>query len=693
MADSDQDQLANLTAAVNEVLLRQARLEERLQAVERTLKVPPQVLDPIVAPPAATPVVSLANPVSLEQPAEPEPPARAFAAREEVPPAPALETRVGLTIINRIGAVTLVLGVAFFFKWAVDNNWIGPLGRVLLGLLAGFGALALADFLWRKAQQVFAQGITGTGIAIIYVAFYAAFDFYHLVYQSVAFVLLFATTVLAAALALRYRSNAIAALGLFGAYLIPLLLSNGEDHPWFLAAYLLMLNFAASRLAARRAWPLLDLLSLAGTTFIFGGWIFRFGFTPGDHWPAVIGILALYAQRFPSTWPVLFLWTQILTGLGLAFVSDARSDFILFSPLIAGAGLAFSHRRRYTALVPTAFAVFWLTALSQTNRGHAFTVLDVLGFLLFGAWLWWRSAILEEPATGLSLPVLALNGLLFYAAAYLSLHAAYQEWMGLMAVAVGTVYLAFGLLLYRKTRAEEDPLILLSLGMAAAFIALAIPIQFSGFSIAMGWAILAAALTWIGWRLNRTVAVVAGLVVFALSALSVTFVAAATHLDVNSYSLIFNERFFSFAVLSVALQLSAYWSRRIDIAYARVEFIAGHIAMLIGLSLEVLDWAKRSARPENLSSVETIGITILFAVYAIVLVSIGVASRSYLSRLAGLVLTAIVIAKLYILDVWQLSRVYQIIAFVILGVLLLSTSFLYSRFKNLIVEWGVKEPR
>ncbi len=246
MSDSDQDQLANLSAAVNEILLRQKRLEERLENVERSLKAPPPASGPMFGSLAVTPAPAAREP--LPEP----PPAPVAVAAEEFPPSPALETKVGLTIINRIGAVTLVLGVAFFFKWAVDNNWVGPLGRVALGLFAGFGALAMADFLWRKAQQVFAQGITGTGIAIVYVAFYAAFDFYHLTPQVVAFLLLLATTVLAVALALRYASIAIAALGLFGAYLIPLLLSNGEDHPWFLVAYLLTLNFAASLLAVRR---------------------------------------------------------------------------------------------------------------------------------------------------------------------------------------------------------------------------------------------------------------------------------------------------------------------------------------------------------------------------------------------------------------------------------------------------------
>jgi uncharacterized membrane protein len=69
------------------------------------------------------------------------------------------------------------------------------------------------------------------------------------------------------------------------------------------------------------------------------------------------------------------------------------------------------------------------------------------------------------------------------------------------------------------------------------------------------------------------------------------------------------------------------------------------------------------------------------------LVSVGVASRSAINRLSGLGLIGIVILKLYLFDVWQLSRPYQISAFVVLGILLLSTSFLYSHFRRLIETW------
>src|SRR5439155_20526928 len=115
---------------------------------------------------------------------------------------------------NRIGVITLAIGVAFGFKYAVDNAWIGPAGRVALGVLAGLAALGFADRSWRGGQKTYAQGISGLGLAILYLSFYASFGFYHLVEPGFAFLLMAVTTAMAGALALRYDAAPIAVLGL-----------------------------------------------------------------------------------------------------------------------------------------------------------------------------------------------------------------------------------------------------------------------------------------------------------------------------------------------------------------------------------------------------------------------------------------------------------------------------------------------
>src|SRR5579883_1829226 len=158
MPSLDQERMDVISEALAGLARQQREFDQRLARIEAALQL--TAASPIPQPfPEPEP---LPNPVP-----EPVPPA---------PPAPQseepqrLETSIGLTLINRIGVITLVLGIGFFFKWAVDNNWIGPVGRVGLGLLVGALAVVGADLLWRRGQNVFAQGVTATGISIVYLA-------------------------------------------------------------------------------------------------------------------------------------------------------------------------------------------------------------------------------------------------------------------------------------------------------------------------------------------------------------------------------------------------------------------------------------------------------------------------------------------------------------------------------------------
>ena len=69
------------------------------------------------------------------------------------------------------------------------------------------------------------------------------------------------------------------------------------------------------------------------------------------------------------------------------------------------------------------------------------------------------------------------------------------------------------------------------------------------------------------------------------------------------------------------------------------------------------------------------------------LVTLGVLTKAGINRMLGLGLLAVVVAKLYLYDVWQLEKVYRIVAFSFLGVVLLATSYLYSRYRTKIESW------
>src|SRR5947209_724618 len=83
--------------------------------------------------------------------AAPPPPPSPDSPVVAAPPLPArsLESRLGAQVFNRVGIVALMIGATWFLKLAIDNQWVGPVGRVLIGLIAGAGIWLWSDgFRW-----------------------------------------------------------------------------------------------------------------------------------------------------------------------------------------------------------------------------------------------------------------------------------------------------------------------------------------------------------------------------------------------------------------------------------------------------------------------------------------------------------------------------------------------------------------
>ena len=115
-----------------------------------------------------------------------------------------------------------------------------------------------------------------------------------------------------------------------------------------------------------------------------------------------------------------------------------------------------------------------------------------------------------------------------------------------------------------------------------------------------------------------------------------------------------------------------------------MAYIAGHAVFLFGLSLEIGGWVSRNVVPENQSGVQIIAISVMLTIYAVILVVIGVRTQAAIHRMLGLALVVLVVAKLYLVDVWVLGRLFRITAFLALGVLLLALSYLYSRLRPVL---------
>ena len=668
-----------ISAALARLVQQQESFEQRLGRIESVLH-----LAAISAPPA---------PVATPSAAAPAPPPLPETLAETPPESHGFETSIGLTLLNRVGVVTLVLGIGFFFRWAVDNNLIGAAGRVELGLVAGLFAIGGAEVLWRRGQAIFAQGITAAGISILYLALFAAFGFYHLIPQGLAFVAMAVITVMAGALALRYDAVAIAALGLFGGFLTPILLSTGENRPWFLFGYVLLLDLGALALVRVKAWVLLEILSFAGTVLIYAAWFESFH--SQDRLTAAVWIILFHGLFAAATsMRPIFPISQFFTACALAFIwkSDPGTYFPL-AILVAAGGLAMAEWRRWKVAASVAFTSFWIcsgtfAAYMAAPKPAGSLVLGLTcGFLLFFAWMPWRLLVRLERARTQDLAMLALNGMAYFGGSYALLNPEHHHWMGLFAVAVAGIHLALAYELWSPSGEERDRTpALLSIGVALTLLTLAAPIQFNAWRITMAWSLEAAALIWIGARVANRHMTQAGVAIFVLVFFRLLLIDAWIYPTATAYDALVNARFLTFLVTAVCLWLASRWIER-PIELRLICYLSGHFMLLWTLTQEVLGWAARSSASANLISVETISVSILYALYAVALVSLGVATRTAVNRIAGLGLIGIVVLKLYLFDVWQLSRVYRTLAFVALGVLLLSTSFLYSRFRTLIEAW------
>jgi uncharacterized membrane protein len=278
--------------------------------------------------------------------------------------------------------------------------------------------------------------------------------------------------------------------------------------------------------------------------------------------------------------------------------------------------------------------------------------------------------------------ILGLNGVVYFGCSYALLKEDYHAWLGLFAVAVAGLHLLAGMALW-KARSEstvDRNSIMLALGIALSFLTLAIPIQFTGYSITLSWAVEAAALVWISRRVNENRVLLGAAAIYVLVFLRLF---GSDVFLPPTHPLLANSRFVPFVVSAISFWLGAWWvkERRIP---AAVTYIAGHFIMLAACVFELHDWVVATVKEESQMSAEAIGVSILMAVYAVVLIALGVGYRFVLNRLLGLALIALVVLKLYLYDVWEASRLLRTVAFVSLGALLLLTSYLYSRFRPAI---------
>src|SRR5580704_13658030 len=161
-----------------------AELTTRVYRIEQKLRLEPesalQAQPATAQPPTPKPSTTDAPP-ETPLPAIPPPyiPPRGDTGFTPEPQAD-LESRIGSHWLNRIGIAALLIGIAYFLKFAFDNNWIGPAGRVAIGLLAGIAVIVWSERFRAKGYRAFSYSLKAVGIGALYLSLWAAFQIYSL---------------------------------------------------------------------------------------------------------------------------------------------------------------------------------------------------------------------------------------------------------------------------------------------------------------------------------------------------------------------------------------------------------------------------------------------------------------------------------------------------------------------------------
>jgi len=130
--------------------------------------------------------------------------------------------------LMKIGALLLLIAFGWFVSYAFANNWIGPMGRITLGLLAGVGIMALG--VWRERAYPHQGAVfTVLGSSAVLLTVFAAREIYDFFTPLTALGVMFLSIVFVAAQAVRQRSQNLALAGLTLGAIAPLLTNTSPD--------------------------------------------------------------------------------------------------------------------------------------------------------------------------------------------------------------------------------------------------------------------------------------------------------------------------------------------------------------------------------------------------------------------------------------------------------------------------------
>lgn len=681
---------------------------------------------------------------------------------------PDLEKFIGENILSKVAITVLVIGIAFFVKYAIDQDWINEIARVGIGILCGGIVLGFAHHLHKKFKA-FSSVLVAGGIAVFYFTIGIAFHQYHLFGQTTAFIIMLLITAFSVFISIIYDRVELAALSLIGGFATPFMVSTGQGNYMVLFIYVLILDIGMLVLAYLRKWNLVNIMAYAFTMILYFGWLQTkvIGQTNAPYKGAIIFAAIFYVifvlmniinnikekQKFGTLeLSILISNTFLFYGIGMQILHNYHPELKgLFSLLMAAFNLVCSWflYKKFKSDTKLVYLMIGLTLTFITLvapvqlKGNYITIFWALEAVLL-IWLAQKSNIALYRFASIIITCLMSISLFMD---WINVYTAYHDLpllillnKGFITGFVSSLTLLATILLLRK---ETESVKYLGMGFNPKVYSKLLSI---GFITLLYFTGLFELIFHLNQRVYYEVSI--SIIVGAYHLLYFSLLNIAVNkLDISAAKVtmyIFN--FINagiFALFFTTLPIIDFKENLMNGYVVHVGFIFHYVSLLCFVfiifqmhkaiskpetrivfskvlntvlvsiavfylsSSELILHALKFVLPGNLSDLNydskyaqyditqthiiKIGFPILWGILAFLFLFIGMKKSNKTFRIVALVLIAIILTKLFTYDIKDASEAGKIIAFIILGVVLLIISFMYQKIKALLLDDNKKE--
>ncbi|MBI2439431.1 MAG: DUF2339 domain-containing protein [Candidatus Moranbacteria bacterium] len=276
----------------------------------------------------------------------------------------------------KLGVVLLLIGFGWLTTYAFLNNWIGPMGRIALGIVAGACFILLGW--WRIGRYISQGGIFLVfGSTTILLTIFAARTFYDFFTPFSALAVMLLSVALVTLASVKYKSQVLSFLSLVLANIAPLLTGSSARDDVGLYAYLFIVLLGTIWVVALTGQRALTFVALVFVSF-YSLFILE---SPSM---ADIEMLLLLAYAFAA----LFFVTNTI-----GILKSEKSGFFYFG----------------TAILNGLFLIVWVTRAAQNEWQSLILVAWAIVFSV-GAFLIFKITGRREPFyiySGVSVAMLA----------------------------------------------------------------------------------------------------------------------------------------------------------------------------------------------------------------------------------------------------------------------------------------------